>query len=179
MVSAFGCLQGQVSPSGGSAHAGDPSGGPVVPPWVGLGMGLFCPVGSRNAEDPSGGSVVPRLTGGMDCQSPASSGRDSADLEGLSYLELITACSRCDLSTAGDVIALRRHLAEYPAHPSPSGVGSHEEEELRWWLGTAGAGWLRVPFSFVEMQPFLESRGFWRILFVFTPWLWLSRDGVR
>ena len=100
-------------------------------------------------------------------------------LEGLSYLELITACSRCDLSTAGDVIALRRHLAEYPAHPSPSGVGSHEEEELRWWLGTAGAGWLRVPFSFVEMRPFLESLGFWRILFVFAPWLWLSRDGVR
>ena len=91
VVSAFGCLQGQVSPSGGSAHAGDPSGGPVVPSRVGLGIGLFCPVGSRNAEDPSGGSVVPRLTGGMDCQSPASSGRDSADLEGLSHLELITA----------------------------------------------------------------------------------------
>jgi hypothetical protein len=87
----LGVLQGQVSPSGGSAHAGDPSGGPVVPPRVGLGIGLFCPVGSRNAEDPSGGSVVPRLTGGMDCQSPASSGRDSADLEGLSHLELITA----------------------------------------------------------------------------------------
>ena len=64
------------------------------------------------------------------------------------------------------MIALRRHLAEYQAHPSPSGVGSYEKEERRWWLGTAGAGWLLVPFLFVQnlstlvMQPFLESRGF-------------------
>ena len=64
------------------------------------------------------------------------------------------------------MIALRRCLAEYQAHPSPSGVGSYEEEERRWWLGTAGAGWLRVPFLFVQnlsalvMQPFLASRGF-------------------
>ena len=89
---------------------------------------------------------MPRLTGGMDGQSPAILGRNSAGLEGLSYLDFITAFSRCDLSTAGDVIALRRCLAEYQAHPSPSGVGSYEEEERRWWLGTAGAGWLRVPF---------------------------------
>ena len=69
-----GCLQGQVSPSGGSAHAGDPLGGPVVPPRVGLGMGLFCPVGSRNAEDPLGGSVVPRLTGGDGLSEPCEFG---------------------------------------------------------------------------------------------------------
>ena len=106
---------------------------------------------------------MPRLTGGMDCQSPASSGRDSADLEGLSYLELITACSRCDLSTEGDVIAPRRRLAEYQAHPSPSGVGSYEEEERRWWLGTAGAGWLRVPFC-------TEPLGFGHATVLGVPW---------
>ena len=131
MVSAFGCLQGQVSPSGGSGHAGDPSGGPVVPPQAGWGMGLFRPAGSWNAEDPSEESVVPCLAIGMDCHSPVSLGGVSADLAGLSYLELITACSRCGLSTEGDVAVLRRRLEEYQAHPSPSGVSSHAEEERR------------------------------------------------
>ena len=39
-------------------------------------------------------------------------------LYGLSYLKLITACSRCGLSTEGDLIALRRRFVDY--HPSPS-----------------------------------------------------------
>jgi hypothetical protein len=86
-------------------------------------------------------------------------------LEGLSMLELLAAWSRCDLSTEGDRLTLCRRLADYQAHPSPSSAG-FREEELRWWLVTAGAGWLRVPFSFVGrlpplvMQQFLESRGF-------------------
>ena len=81
-------------------------------------------------------------------------------------LELLAACSRCGLSKEGDRLVLRRRLAEYQAHPSPSGPASRAEEECRWWLGTAGAGWLRVPFSCVVslpslvVQQFLESRGF-------------------
>ena len=102
----------------------------------------------------------------MECHSPVRSGGDLFSLEGLSVLELLAACSRCGLSTEGDRLVLRRRLAEYQAHPSPPGLASREEEECRWWLGTAGAGWLRVPFSFVVslpslvVQQFLESRGF-------------------
>ena len=127
----------------------------MVPPRLGWGMGLFCPAGSRNAEHLLGESVVSRLTGGMDCHSPVLLGGNLADLEGVSYLELITACSRCGLSTEGDVAVLRRRLEEYQAHPSPAGVCSHEEEERRWWLGTAGDRWLCVPFSFVQALPAL------------------------
>ena len=112
MVSAFGRLQGRHVIDGGSVYAGDPVGGPVVPPRVGMGVGLFCPVGSRNAEDPSGGSVVSRLAGGMECHSPVRSGGDLFSLEGLSVLELLAACSRCGLSTEGDRLVLRRRLAE-------------------------------------------------------------------
>ena len=124
-------------------------------------MGLFCPVGSRNAEDPSGGSVVPRLTGGGYGHSPVRSVSDSVPFEGLSMLELLAACSRCGLCTEGGRIVLRRRLADYQAHPSPSGAGSREEAELRWWLGTAGAGWLCVPFSFVEHLTPLVLQQFW------------------
>ena len=55
-------------------------------------------------------------------------------------LESLAACSRCGLSTEGDQLVLRRRLAGYQAHPSPSGAGSREEAEHRWWLGTAGVG---------------------------------------
>ena len=102
----------------------------------------------------------------MGCHSPVRSGGVLVSVESLSVLELLAACSRCGLSTEGDLLVLRRRLAEYQAHPSPSCPASCEEDDSRWWLGTAGAGWLRVPFSFVVglpplvVQHFLESRGF-------------------
>ena len=60
VVSALGCLLGQLIPSRGSVHAGDPLGGLVVSARMGLGKDPFCPDGCRHAEDSSGGSVVSR-----------------------------------------------------------------------------------------------------------------------
>jgi hypothetical protein len=84
---------------------------------------------------------------GGDCHSPVRSVGDSVALEGLDILELLAACSCCSWSTESDRLVLHRCLDDYQARLSPSGAGSREEEERRWWIG---CGVLRDPFSFVE-----------------------------
>ena len=98
---------------------------------------------------------MPHLTGGGDCHSPVRSGGDLVALEGLNLLELLAACSRYGVFKEGDQLVFRRRLADYQARPSPSCARSREEDERRRWLGTVGAEWLRVPFSFVEHLPVL------------------------